>query len=133
MLKVETLLAVAVAALLPVLALTALPGYAKMVLPGDAERGALLYESRCIGCHSLTANRVGPRHDDVFGREIGSLDDFDYSPALARATAAWDAAALDAWLANPEAFLPGQRMNFRVAEVRDRRDLIAFLQQQVQD
>ena len=133
MLKVETLLAVAMAVLLPLLALLPTRSYGTMPTAGDAARGALLYESRCIGCHSLAANRVGPRHDDVFGRQIGSLDDFGYSPALARATAVWDAASLDRWLADPEAFLPGQRMNFAVSEAQDRRDLIAFLEQQVRD
>ena len=27
---------------------------------GDAERGETLWESRCFGCHSMDANRVGP-------------------------------------------------------------------------
>ena len=133
MLKVETLLAIALASLLPLLALLPGQSYGNIASPGDAERGALLYESRCIGCHSLAANRIGPRHDDVFGRQIGALDDFDYSPALAGATAVWDEGTLDRWLADPEAFLPGQRMNFMVEDSQDRRDLIAFLQRQVQD
>lgn len=102
----------------------------EMMEAGDAERGALIYDSRCIGCHSLAANRIGPRHDDVFGREIGSLEDFDYSEALQRAGGTWDRASLDRWLADPEAYLPGQRMNFMVSEPRDRADLIAFLRRE---
>ncbi|HIC80542.1 MAG TPA: c-type cytochrome [Kiloniellaceae bacterium] len=137
MLKTETQLAIVMALGLSALAL--LPGRsfggmepADRDLGGDAERGALLYDSRCIGCHSLAANRIGPRHDDVFGREVGSLDDYDYSPALKQSTLVWDVESLDRWLADPEAFLPGQRMNFLVEAPEDRRDLIAFLMRAAQ-
>lgn len=137
MLKTETQLAIVMALGLSVLAL--LPGRSFGGMEsaggdrgGDAERGALLYDSRCIGCHSLEANRIGPRHDDVFGREVGSLDDYDYSPALRQSTLVWDAESLDRWLADPEAFLPGQRMNVMVEVTEDRRDLIAFLMRAAQ-
>ena len=39
----------------------------------------------------------------------------------------WDEETLDKWLTNPQAFIPGQRMNFRVADPADRADLIAYL------
>ena len=35
-----------------------------------------------------------------------------------------------AWLINPQALIPGQRMNFRVALPEDRADIIAYLRQQ---
>jgi len=38
----------------------------------DAAHGQELYESRCGGCHSLDANRVGPAHRGVYGRKAGS-------------------------------------------------------------
>ena len=38
--------------------------------------------------------------------------------------------SLDAWLTNPQALIPGQRMNFRVATDEDRADIIAYLRQQ---
>ena len=34
---------------------------------------------------------------------------------------------LDHWLADPEKFVPGQRMGFNVPEAKDRSDLIAYL------
>ena len=34
---------------------------------------------------------------------------------------------LDKWLTNPQGFIPGQRMNFKVADPADRADLIAYL------
>lgn len=96
----------------------------------DPERGAQLYESRCIGCHSLDANRVGPMHRGVYGRRAGTVPGFDYSPALKKAALVWDAATLDRWLTNPQALVPGQRMNFRVSAERDRADIIAFLRRE---
>ena len=95
----------------------------------DAVRGAALYESRCGGCHALDSNRVGPRHAGVVGRRAGSLPDFAYSPALARSTLVWNGDTLRRWLTDPEALIPGQRMNFRVADPTDRADIVAFLEQ----
>ena len=94
---------------------------------GDSARGRELYETRCIGCHSVEADRIGPRHRGLVGRRAGSVAGFDYSPALRSATFVWDAAALERWLANPEATIPGQRMNYQVSDARDRADLIAYL------
>jgi len=94
---------------------------------GDATRGQQLYESRCIACHAPDANRVGPMHRGVYGRKAGSLPDYGYSKALKGAGFVWDDATLDRWLTNPQAFLPGQKMNFKVAKPEDRADLIAYL------
>ncbi len=97
---------------------------------GDSERGAQIYKTRCTGCHSLDANRIGPRHRGVYGRVAGSLDDFRYSPALQAATVVWDDNSLNRWLTNPEAFIPGQRMGFRLGDDAARRDVIAFLKRE---
>jgi cytochrome c len=96
-------------------------------IAGDPARGEELYGSRCIACHSPDANRVGPRHRGVVGRVSGSVPGFNYSRAVTRAQVTWDARSLDKWLTNPQAFIPGQRMNFRVNDPTDRADLIAYL------
>lgn len=96
---------------------------------GDAQRGGMLYDSRCGGCHSLDANRIGPAHRGVYGRRAGSVADFDYSSALRAAAFVWDARMLDAWLADPQALVPGQRMGYAVPDARDRADIIAYLRQ----
>ncbi len=95
--------------------------------PGDARHGAELYEQRCAACHSPAADRVGPRHNGVLGRRAGSVPGYAYSPALAQAGFAWSPAKLDAWLANPEQLVPGQRMGYSVSVEGDRADLIAYL------
>ncbi len=96
-------------------------------LAADPVRGQELYESRCIGCHSPDANRIGPRHRGVVGRRSGMVPDFTYSKAVKQAEVTWDEHSLDQWLANPQAFIPGQKMNFRVNDPVDRSDLIAYL------
>ena len=94
---------------------------------GDAIRGEQLYESRCIACHSLDENRVGPKHRGVYGRKAGSVPDFAYSAALASSKIVWSGTTLNRWLTDPETLIPGQRMNFRVLSANDRTDLITFL------
>src|SRR6186997_285884 len=107
----------------------ALPATAQAVA-GDAAHGQELYESRCGGCHSLDANRVGPAHRGVYGRKAGSAPNFSYSNAVRNASVVWEERTLDAWLTNPQTLIPGQRMNFRVALPEDRADIIAYLRQQ---
>jgi cytochrome c len=97
---------------------------------GDAARGEQLYHSRCGACHSLDANRVGPRHRGVFGRRVASVSDFRYSPALRKRSFIWDADMLDRWLANPIALVPGTTMGLRVPVRQDRTDIIAWLRSQ---
>src|SRR5262245_53830205 len=112
-------------------ALALAPAFAEPVLAnGNPERGRDLYESRCIGCHSLDANRIGPKHRGVYGRKAGSVADFTYSPAVKSSTIVWEEATLMRWLTNPQETIPGQRMNFRVSQAQDRADIIAYLKKE---
>lgn len=103
---------------------------AEILAVGDPVRGAAAYDSRCGGCHSLDASRIGPMHRGVYGRKAGSVADFDYSPALRASGVVWEAASLDRWLSGPEAFIPGQRMGFSVSDPSARADIIAYLKQE---
>ena len=102
-------------------------GISAIAAEPDAKRGRVLYESRCIACHSLDANRVGPRHRGLFGRKAGAVDDYPYSSALAASAIIWNDDSLERWLADPERLISGQRMNFRISESQDRTDIIAYL------
>ncbi len=93
----------------------------------SAERGKLLYESRCVACHSVDANRVGPLHRAVLGRRAGTATGFAYSDALRASTLVWSRETLQAWLKDPEALIPGQQMGYQVEMLQDRLDLVAFL------
>jgi cytochrome c len=94
---------------------------------GDASRGQALFEKRCVGCHSLTANHEGPKLQGVFGRAAGSVADYAYSPSLKKANVMWDEATLDKWLTDPDAFVRGNNMDFLISKPQERKDLIAFL------
>jgi cytochrome c len=96
----------------------------------DLERGELLGLA-CAACHTLTAgapHNVGPNLHGVFGRPAAALPDFAYSEALRASGLVWTPRALDAWLAQPQTFVPGTTMAFSgYRSAADRRDLIAYL------
>jgi cytochrome c len=94
---------------------------------GDALRGKDIFERRCTGCHAMEQNREGPRLRGVFGRTSGTAPGFDYSPALVKAHIVWNEMTLERWLADPDALVPGNNMEFHVAKPQERADLIRFL------
>jgi cytochrome c len=103
---------------------------------GDPERGEVLYRP-CAACHMIgdgAINRVGPHLNGIVGRALGGAEGYRYSQALLDKSGeigTWTEAALDTFLANPRAFLPGTSMVFRgMNAVEDRRDLIAYLVQE---
>lgn len=98
--------------------------------PGDAKRGLRAFET-CSLCHEVApdaGSTIGPNLFGVVGRKIASLPGFDYSEAMRALPGAWDPAALDRYLANPEGVAPGTRMGVEgIADARRRADLIAYL------
>jgi cytochrome c len=106
--------------------------FAALVLPahaaGDPRVGEGIYE-RCAACHSLTHDRAGPRHCGLVGRRAGSVAGFDYSEAMKRSKVVWTAAALDRFLADPDAVVPGTSMGYDgVKDPKERADLLAYLE-----
>jgi cytochrome c len=96
---------------------------------GDPARGKAVFLKRCTGCHALDENREGPRLRNVYGRTSGTVANFDYSATLKKAHIIWDEKTLDKWLTDPDAFLPGNNMDFHVAKPQERRDLIRFFKE----
>ena len=99
----------------------------------DYERGKKLF-AQCKRCHQVgggAAHRIGPQLNDVFGRTAGSLAEYRYSQAMRAAGAdglTWGEATLDAFLADPHAFVPHTRMSFDGMEgADDRAALLAWL------
>ena len=108
-------------ALAAVLALAAPPASA------DAARGERVYE-RCIACHALAYDRVGPRHCGLIGRRAGAVQGFGYSDAMRQSGIVWNAKTLDRFLADPPGEVQGTTMTYAgVPAARDRADLIAYL------
>ena len=106
--------------------LLATPAHAQ----GDAVRGEARFQE-CAACHRLDAgtNEVGPSLHGVFSRKAGELADFRYSPAMRRSGITWTAETLEKYIADPQAFIPANRMPYAgMSNASDRADLIAYLQ-----
>lgn len=86
---------------------------------------------QCRACHSFQRGGptlIGPNLHGFFGRRAGSGGGYAYSPVLREADFIWTPEALDAWLAQPAAFLPGNRMVYAgLSEQADRDAAIAAL------
>ena len=99
---------------------------------GDPVAGKGVFRA-CVACHSLEPGRhmTGPSLAGIWGRKAGTGEGFTrYSDALRRSEIVWDDTTLNAWLANPRTYIPGNRMTFRgLPDDGPRRDLIAFLRQ----
>ena len=92
-----------------------------------AIRGEQVY-ARCMACHALAYDRVGPRHCGLFGRRAGSVPQFSYSPAMKKSGIVWNDKTLDRFLTKPLKMVPGSAMTYDgVADPKDRSDLIAYL------
>lgn len=92
---------------------------------------ALLFSSRCGGCHTIrdgTGHGIGP---DLFGvtvRNVATVPGFGYSPALSGLGGRWTDERLNALLTDPQAFLPGMAMGgVSVSDPGERAAIIAFL------
>ncbi len=94
----------------------------------DAAAGGMAFQ-QCADCHGPgTSDGVGPGLKGVFGRRAGSKPGFVYSPAMAKSATVWDAATLDAFLANPQKALPGSTMAYPGSDdAKERADLVAYL------
>ncbi len=96
----------------------------------DRDNGQRLAQM-CKACHTIGkggVNMVGPNLYGFFGKPSGSAERYPYSPALQEANFVWTPRALDAWLAQPARFLPGNRMSFPgVSRASDRADVITYL------
>ena len=96
---------------------------------GAAERGRTLFQRQCGVCHQVAKSRngLGPTLRGVIGRPAGTVEGFNYSPALKRSGITWTPETLDRFLADPAALVPNTRMAQRVPEEQKRRDIIQFL------
>lgn len=93
----------------------------------DPARGKQVYD-RCLACHAIAHDRVGPRHCGLNGRQAGGLSGFEYSDALRAARFTWNTQTLDRFLANPLGVVPGTTMTYDgIKDDRERRDLVAYL------
>lgn len=134
------MLRLALAAALPLLAtLIATTVAAENPGAGDAVHGKRVFQ-RCYACHSVdpdeTDNLQGPSLHGILGRPAAAIAGFDYSDNMRKRAAdglVWDAATLDAFIADPESVVPGTLMSMPpLRDAQERADLIAYLARSAQ-
>jgi cytochrome c2 len=103
-----------------------------LMLAGQAfaDSGQDIFDQQCVSCHALmkasTAN--GPSLTGVVWRNIASLPDFSYTPALKSTIGTWSPDRLDQFLKDTQAFAPGTSMFFAIQDRSTRRALIKYLE-----
>ncbi len=97
----------------------------------DYMAGKQAFQGRCSACHTLaenSSNIAGPNLWGVFDRQAGSLAEFTYSDTLRGADFQWSPEQLNAWLADPKNYLPGNIMGIPEAVPgADRRNILHFM------
>jgi cytochrome c len=103
-------------------------GFAK-AQEGATERGRVLFQRQCSACHQVAQprNGIGPTLQGTIGRAAGTVEGFNYSPALKASGITWTPETLNSYLTGPTAMVRGTRMTQRVADEQQRRDIIEFL------
>lgn len=78
--------------------------------PAQAKRA---YQTTCAACHADQpgVNRVGPSLAGIVGRKAGMSEKFAFSSAMKSADITWTVEALDMFLQDSGAFVPGNRMS----------------------
>jgi cytochrome c len=101
-----------------------------LLASASVERGAQVAK-QCELCHNLgkgQGTKIGPDLYGVVGRKVASEEGFNYSSALKAKGGTWTFDALNPWLTNPRADVPGTLMTFAgLSNERQRADVIAFL------
>ena len=106
---------------------------AQMPLPAARPPdGTTLFKQQCATCHTINpadAVRQGPSLFKIVGRPAGKADGFRYSAGFTDANFVWDDTRLDAYLANPQAMVPGSIMAYRQPRAETRAAIIAYLKE----
>lgn len=96
----------------------------------SAESGAQTAK-QCEICHNVEEGKgakIGPDLYGVVGRPVASEAGFSYSAALKAKGGKWTFEALDKWITNPRADVPGTTMTFAgISSEKKRADVIAYL------
>jgi cytochrome c len=101
-----------------------------LLASASVQQGASIAKE-CELCHNLgkgQGNKIGPPLYGVVGRPVASISDFNYSAPLKAKGGTWTFDALNTWLTNPRADVPGTLMTFAgISNEHQRADVIAYL------
>jgi cytochrome c len=101
-----------------------------LLASASTEHGAQIAK-QCQVCHNVQEGqgpKIGPDLYGVVGRPVASVAGFHYTDALKKKGGAWTFDALDKWLLDPRADVPGTAMTFAgLKNDKQRADVIAYL------
>lgn len=96
----------------------------------DAAAGKVVF-NQCRACHQIgetAKNAVGPLLNGLIGRKVGTIEGYNYSDANKKSGITWDDATFLAYIKDPKAFMPGNKMAFAgVKDAKKAADLLAYL------
>ncbi|MEM0976968.1 MAG: c-type cytochrome [Pseudomonadota bacterium] len=109
--------------------LSAGSGYAQSGFVGDPVFGEQEF-LQCTTCHSAVEgeHKRGPSLFGVIGRDIASVEGFNYSTDLQALGGTWNSGLLSAWLVKPRALAKNTKMDF--SGIRSRQEIeniVAYL------
>jgi cytochrome c len=101
-----------------------------LLASASTEHGASVAK-QCQVCHNLQEGqgpKIGPDLYGVVGRKVASKENFHYTDALKAKGGTWTFDALNKWLDDPRADVPGTAMTFAgIKNEKQRADVIAYL------
>jgi cytochrome c len=114
------------------IAAPALEPIAPLLAAANVQAGQQLAQRQCASCHSFNEggrNGVGPNLYGIIGAKHAHAAGFNYSAAIrAMADKPWTYEEMNAWIANPRSYAPGNKMTYAgMASGQNRADLIAYL------
>jgi cytochrome c len=99
---------------------------------GDVAAGEKIFK-KCAACHSIVKggkNKIGPALYNVVGREVGGMDNYKYSKALAGYDKSWTFEELNGFLLKPAKWIKGTKMAYAgLRKEKDRASIIKYLNQ----
>jgi cytochrome c len=102
----------------------------RLLATASAQHGAQIAK-QCSICHNFQEGqgaKIGPDLYGVVGRPVASVSTFHYTAALKAKGGTWTFDALNKWITDPRADVPGTAMTFAgIKNDKQRADVIAFL------
>ena len=107
------------------------PDLGTLLAAATVENGEQQATARCGTCHSFNQGGPAGQGPNLYGVMGGSLAHsaaFGYTDALKSKGGVWDWEAMNAWLINPKAYIPGTSMGFAgLKNDEQRADILVYL------